>query len=287
MTVSFFDESAFGIPPMAPLDVNSNSGSRRFNLRKRSHDNKKVTMSSVNSAFLDGLFADVARVASTDEPADQTFAEDVSTVSEEDARLDCSLSVKRSRLSLTKSFSRSGRSYKNLTEVSSPVGVDSFPATTQGPAITKTLEASCSPSMERMNSLHFQLNCVDPSPSPKSVKSVVDIIDMAFPHLPATVSDSSCNKQQDLTQPSDQQVSEPETPNATPTETYGWFVDLDAADGNDETEDIPADAYTRTPSSLDLAFTAPTAPKRVSTYEAEVEWAKAADTVDDVLGDFF
>lgn len=284
MTVSFFTESettSFDVPS---LEINSNPGTRRFNLRKRSHDPKKVNLSSYDSDFLGGLFADVARVAQSEDAGEEAPCLPDPTVAEEDARLDHSLSVKRSRVSLTKSFSRCGRSYKNLAEVSSPVGVDTFP-TTQAPA-TKTFEPSYSPSMERMDSLHFQLNCVDPSVSPKSVKSVVDIIDMAFPHLPATVSESSCNKQQDLTQSSGPAVPDSETSSSSPQESYGWFVDLDSTD-DDETQDLPSDPYSRTSSSLDLAFTASTAPKRVSTHDAEVEWAKAADTVDDVLGDFF
>jgi hypothetical protein len=39
-------------------------------------------------------------------------------------------------------------------------------------------------------------------------------------------------------------------------------------------------------STTDLAFQAPTAPK-AENYDAELEWATAADTVDDVLGEFF
>ena len=45
-------------------------------------------------------------------------------------------------------------------------------------------------------------------------------------------------------------------------------------------------APTAASSSTTLAFSAATAPNAVS-HDAEVEWAKAADTVDDVLGDFF
>jgi hypothetical protein len=47
-----------------------------------------------------------------------------------------------------------------------------------------------------------------------------------------------------------------------------------------------APSYDSTASTDDLAFKAPTAPKATN-YDAELEWAKAADTVDDVLGDFF
>ena len=69
--------------------------------------------------------------------------------------------------------------------------------------------------------------------------------------------------------------------------SFGWYVDMD------EDEEYPADdshcaqGYDKVSSSEgDLAFSAPTAPK-ASNYDAEVEWAKAADTVDDVLGGLF
>ena len=48
----------------------------------------------------------------------------------------------------------------------------------------------------------------------------------------------------------------------------------------------PKQALPYAVSSENLAFQAPTAPKGPA-QEAEVEWAQAADTVDDVLGDFF
>ena len=310
--VSFANESepaAFGAPSLEGCSK-AISGNRRFNLKKRSNDQSKMALSSYNSAFLSGLFADVARVSSSQDeeetPATPATSLDdsSSTATEEEIRFDHSLPSKRSRVSLTKSLSRCARSCKNLTEVASPVGVDFFESEAPTSSFDlKSIAPGCSPSMERMNSLHFQLNCVDPSPSPKSVKSVIDIIDMAFPHLPATVSDSSCSRsespkqllqQQDLTHASDQQVSDSETSSSPAAndvaatgdkDSYGWFVELDDEDHSNQ--DLPVDPYKRTSSSMDLAFTAPTAPKRISDAEAEVEWAKAADTVDDVLGDFF
>jgi hypothetical protein len=269
--------------------LNSKAGRCQFTLRKRSHENDQVNVSSYNSDFLSGLFADVARVAQSDdevrEPSTSMNTTDLFV--SEDSRLDLGVSVKRSRLSLSMSASRCGRSYKNLMEVSSPVGVDIFPLAESAPTKTlKMFNPSCSVSMERVNSLYFQLNCV--APSPKSVRSVLDIIDTAFPHLPATVSDSSCNKQQDLTQTSDQQVSDSYETSHPSKESYGWFVELDDGDDDEHNTEVDHfDPYNRTNSSVDLAFTAPTAPKRVSNLDAEVEWARAADTVDDVLGDFF
>ena len=62
-------------------------------------------------------------------------------------------------------------------------------------------------------------------------------------------------------------------------------IDLD----EDEEEQESSSRYLpHVISTDDLAFSAPTAPRRRTTEEeAQVEWAKAADTVDDVLGDFF
>lgn len=65
---------------------------------------------------------------------------------------------------------------------------------------------------------------------------------------------------------------------------YGWFVELDEND-NEEAAYAAENCY-KTSAGCELAFRAPTAPKR-SHYEDQVEWAYAADTVDDVLGDFF
>jgi len=65
---------------------------------------------------------------------------------------------------------------------------------------------------------------------------------------------------------------------------YGWFVELDDND-NEEAAYAAENCYKKS-AGCDLAFKASTAPKR-SHYEDQVEWAYAADTVDDVLGDFF
>ena len=66
-------------------------------------------------------------------------------------------------------------------------------------------------------------------------------------------------------------------------DSYGWFVEME-----DEPQEEPSivDAYGHSSSATSLAFLAPTAPL-ADNHDAEVEWAKAADTVDDVLGDFF
>jgi len=126
------------------------------------------------------------------------------------------------------------------------------------------------------DSLAFQLGCVagsDSSPTSTSTAAIV-----AFPHLPATVSDSFCSA--GLTRTNlIMQASSLETQSK---ESFGWFVDLDDHQQTAE----PIAALPCSVSCEDLAFQAPTAPMG-DNNDAQVEWAKAADTVDDVLGDFF
>lgn len=65
---------------------------------------------------------------------------------------------------------------------------------------------------------------------------------------------------------------------------FGWYVDMDSDDDVDNR--TITDPYKSASSITPLAFSAQTAPKAVDQV-AEVEWAKAADMVDEVLGDFF
>mmetsp|Transcript_25273 Transcript_25273/g.73122 ORF Transcript_25273/g.73122 Transcript_25273/m.73122 type:complete len:417 (+) Transcript_25273:87-1337(+) len=69
-------------------------------------------------------------------------------------------------------------------------------------------------------------------------------------------------------------------------ESYGWYLDLDT--DVDASEEHITDAYdgnhNHESSASSLAFQVPVS-AAASSHEAEVEWAKAADTVDDVLGD--
>ena len=74
-------------------------------------------------------------------------------------------------------------------------------------------------------------------------------------------------------------------------DAYGWFVDLDKKVVHDRflavaaaTENSRAIAC---PPYTDLTFAATTGSKKTVELDSEVEWAKAADTVDDVLGAVF
>jgi hypothetical protein len=76
--------------------------------------------------------------------------------------------------------------------------------------------------------------------------------------------------------------------NNTNSKSYGWFIALD--DGEDARADARCSAALTLYSSgscenSTLAFVAPTAPKGASIEEeAQVAWAQAADTVDDIFG---
>jgi hypothetical protein len=179
------------------------------------------------------------------------------TVEEQDPRGEESLSSKKSRLSLTRSMSHYGRSYANLAAVSpSPCSR----AVINVQALLNTTNATENASKQDLH------HCVSSSSSEQSSS----FSKLAFPHLPSTVSgDSKTN----ITRKGQQTPDSDKNP-------YGWFVEID-----DDYSEHDVDAYSSSVNKS-LAFVAPTAPK-ADNHDAEVEWAKAADTIDDVLGDFF
>lgn len=225
----------------------SGSGARSFDLP------------AVNSAFLTGLFADVAATSSDS----STHCMGGACVIEED-EISCDQPAKKTRLSKTKSMSRCGKSFKILSEallVDSPV----------------TTSTSFFHEVKHQDSLCFQLNCVN-SDCADNYSAADHVVSLAFPMLPASVSESSYVST--LTRKvSDLQSSINENSNGE--EKYGWFVEIDNTPSVHPT--MPLDPYA---SSNGLAFQAPTAPA-CANQDDELEWAQAADTVDDVLGDFF
>lgn len=244
----------------------------RFHLRKRTvcGDRETMKLATVNSAFLSGLFADLSQ-------AQDSNSSNLSSDCQEDAdvlsRLDQTLPLKKSRVAMSRSISRCAKSFKSLG--------DALRCSATSEILAGSTPATPSNHMEKEDSLLFQLNCVssETCSGANLPNSSIDVAKLAFPHLPASVSNSSCST---LTRkPSDPQSSSAEN---TQKDSYGWFVEMDDDDVNSEVR--LTDAYPTSSSCSDLAFVAPTAPK-ASSYDDELEWAKAADTVDDVLGDFF
>jgi hypothetical protein len=275
----------------------ANTGAR-FSLRKRSIRNEKdvVNLSSYNSDFLSGIFADVAKANVLSElgiSQKRGFEHINSDASDGHANVsDVNVSAicnKKSRIALNRCLSKVGASSINLTQltqVQSPKGINEFFGVVQH---NHAVEARKSLAQSHHHdSLAFQLDCVAGDEDRDSTATashshnttVGDAARVAFPNLPATVSDSSCDT--GLTRAL--LVRHVTTPENDTKESFGWFVDLDDHQTTPDPEALSGLPYIV--SSDDLAFQASTAPKRVND-DAEVEWAKAADTVDDVLGDFF
>jgi len=153
---------------------------------------------------------------------------------------------------------------------------------------------------------------VSVSPSNKKTKKVVkDVAMLAFPNLPSAISDSSCESSNTthtgatttatgLTRES----GVPHGPSSeiaassrggSSKESFGWFVDLDeqeetkSSSGEDfvHSSSLTVTTNNKNASTEDLAFQAPTAPKRSTNHDEEMEQAYAADTIDSVLGDLF
>jgi len=105
-------------------------------------------------------------------------------------------------------------------------------------------------------------------------------------HFLATVSNSS-NSEASLNRRSSEDLLLSNLKTKETRNSYGWFVEMDEGDDSETIIDPyfrSKDEYSL--SKNELAFKASTAPKR-SKYDEDVAYAHAADTVDDVLGDFF
>lgn len=263
-------------------DCSAISGSPvpRFSLQKRkvSQDSEPAPLTLVNSAFLSGLFADVAEAQSSST---------VSVDGSDTPSIDGDRPLKRSRVSFSRSMVR--------TPTALNLFGDSLPSVPSATPILELIDQALSPT-GITEIVKIQGGCVPPLPQDLTTSTkgsarlpTIKVRDNttsspltpgsdapAFPHLPATISATSCNT---LTQNlSDLQSSLAEN---SEKESYGWFVEMD----EEYVHETTTEAYD--PSQApDLAFKAPTAPK-ADNYDAELEWAKAADTVDDVLGDFF
>lgn len=246
----------------------------RFSLRKRKTCSERagVGIPSVSSALLDGIFADVAEILQ-EEGSDSRTKELSATSSEQtacgrDNAFDVSPPSKKSRCSLTHSISRSPKSFKWIDDFLFPSSLE----------MTDFISRHGSPL-----DLTPQINVESKNRTFVSQSKVSDWctapqdISPSFPHLPAAVSLSSCNTLPRVLSDLHSPASEPEG-----KDSYGWFIEMD----NTEEEKEAVDPYSMNACVNNLAFVASTAPS-VGNHDADVEWAKAADTVDSVLGDFF
>ena len=284
------------------VDATTVSSSRnvRFALRKKRNysersrsDGNPVTLSSYNSDFLSGLFADVAKanvlkelsieLPSSSTPPTETSCPpsmfDVPSSHIVPDSMNSPRPLKKSRVSFRASSYRSRASCLNLlaqsksSDVSSPKGINEI----------SSIEKST------QDSLAYQLNSLDAPSTNKSKKVSKDVAALAFPNLPSTVSDSSCESNNIAATGLTRErclIQHGSAPENSTKESFGWFVDLD--DNQDTSPFNTASKFKKSISRQDLAFKAPTAPKQAADHvQEEMEQAYAADTIDSVLGDFF
>lgn len=307
----------------------------RFSLRKkrsyadRNIEPSRVNLSSYNSDFLSGLFADVAKANVLKELSIELPSSSSSNPSSTPITEACTPSLsshlvpdsmgsprpeKKSRLSYQASFCRSRASCMNLLAIKnqsnlsnlSPKGINEISKLEKD--VTKT---------KKQDSLAYQLDCLEQdstqeqphstgaialpatvSVSPTNNKKIKkDVAALAFPNLPSTISDSSCESNNvtstGLTRERCLVLHGPAPEMAAASssgskDSFGWFVDLDDNEENDAEDHHTATTSQETACPSDLAFQAPTAPKRANNnVQEEMEQAYAADTIDSVLGDLF
>jgi len=322
-----------GSPSSTTVDATTMSSSRnvRFALRQKRNysdrskrDGSPVNLSSYNSDFLSGLFADVAKAnvlkeldielpSSSPESSSQTKStctsrlfDDISSSHIVSDSMNSPRPLKKSRISFRSSSHRSRASGMHLlaTQVQ-PLEEGRNEILSIKKKITNV----------KQDSLAYQLDCLERSEKDLSVvtkalhqqgiasvsltrdskKVRKDVAAIAFPNLPSTVSDSSCESNNvaatGLTRErcQIQHGSAPENTasgNNSSKDSFGWFVDLDV---NEEPSPISRSANTdRIVPDQNLAFQATTNSKPPTNHiQEEMEQAYAADTIDSVLGDFF
>jgi len=227
------------------LETSSSSSSSPKNINQ-------PFLSSYGSAFLSGIFADIAQASVDDDPQQ-------STVSKSDEP-----HPKKARSQASTSLGRQPKSCKALA--------NQFDGTSG-----EEEKAALSPASA----------VVSPRPKNSALKiqlfndQVRELQDMAFPSLPnipAAISSGSCTTLSSAV--ASRNVDEGEQGDSP---SYGWFVSIDgdAYSGDNSLVSSPGFLPNTRP---DLAFKAVANP---STQDMEVQQALAADTVDDVLGDFF
>jgi hypothetical protein len=313
------------------VDTTTVSSSRnvRFSLRKKrnfndrnKNDGTQVNLSSYNSDFLSGLFADVAKAnvlkelsielpSYSPEPSStcpSSMFDGSSSSHIVPDSMNSPRPLKKCRVSFRSSSYRSRASCMNLLTAQSQSKISDGAQTLSPKGINEISTFEKTKTNKKQDSLSYQLDLLEQdkqeratstrvvsvSPTNKVKKVTKDVAALAFPNLPSTISDSSCESNNvtatGLTRERCliQHGSAPEitaSGNSSSKEVFGWFVDLD---DNEEASASVSSCSTisdKSKSGQDLAFQAPTAPKQA--VQEEMEQAYAADTIDSVLGDFF
>lgn len=265
------ESSATPANPLVHQDTTSGDMASQ-QLRKRSSTcissspKSQPFLSSYGSAFLSGIFADIAQVGD-DQPENGSpgfhggtdpAAATHDNVSEQ--------SHKKARTTASTSFGRQPKSIMALTglvegaisEVSSPSVVSPRPKT----------------------------STIKIQPSNDQVRELQDMAFPSLPQIPITVSSSSCStaSQQFLALRDLACWEGDEDMQDGPS--YGWFVATDGDEADPAGVDAPSASMFLPDTKRDLAFKG-VAAATDGDQDLEVQQALAADTIDDVLGDLF
>lgn len=205
-------------------------------------------LSSYGSAFLSGIFADIAEA--------QT-GEDESNADQDSSSFE--------RLSKKSRSSKLALHHKKSCMALDRMEGETSPGLTS-PSVISPRSHKSAIRIELFND---------------QVRELQNLAFPSLPGLPAAVSSSSCT-----TATSGAVVTPRDGESDQDQDSFGWFVATDD-DGASNDEDTPAPMFLPL-AKPDLAFQAPTvAAPTEENADMEVQQALAADTIDDVLGDLF
>lgn len=273
-----------GLAPSDDLASKSNPLRRvtygiQLKKRKCNLSDKVLDQSTFNSDFLSGIFQDLAE-ADSQNPT--PMSSDIS-----EAHLIDSDSIASSRPNKRARFSSSSlSSTKSFSNLSAQTSSDS----------------TVSSSLSRLLATQASAEISNPVTTENTAERIVDTVlndslcNIGFPCLPTAVSESSCSSN-NLTQTAVHAAQVLETLLSSNVEgeledEYGWFAEMDE-DSLHQRFDAVDDAAKNCramacKAPADLTFAPNLTPKKPEVeLDSEVVWAKAADTVDDVLGAVF
>jgi hypothetical protein len=261
-------ESESSATPVNPLNQASDGGTlpspKRSSSRISSSPKSQPFLSSYGSAFLSGIFADIAQ-ASDDLPKLSSAVAQASAV--QTANTCNEPCTKKARTTALTSFGRQLKSHIALDGLAEGVISEVHP----------------SDAPPRLNtSTHNIQNFND------QVRELQDMAFPSLPQLPTTVSSSSFSTASvPIFSPCSSVAVGGMDLDDQDSPSYGWFVstDVDETDPPHRRETLVSSMFLPD-SKPDLAFKTVTAP-RAGNQDLVVQQALAADTIDDVLGDLF
>jgi hypothetical protein len=206
-------------------------------------------LSSYGSAFLSGIFADIAEAS-------------------EQVGDDAPLGHYDSSFSTFEPFTKKGRTTNSISVRGHEKTLLQLDSHVEGEASSPIVVSP------RPHSASLKIHLFN-----DQVRELQNLAFPSLPGLPVTVSSSSCTTATVglVVTPRDEETDQDQ-------DSFGWFV---ATDDDDNHENLPASMFLPHTKPSILAFQAAAAPKASESVDIEVQQALAADTIDDVLGDLF